>query len=191
MPIHRRGEGRYLKTEIGKEETSIKVKPLKWLLPVCLIIAGLFFTLGASHYTSRTDYCMSCHEMDKAVSTWQASAHGTNEPGISAQCKDCHIPRGTTSMLITKVGKLSELYVHVVESPSEFEYARMRPDLAERARSKIVDDNCLACHNLDQQIPQNQTQQIAHSTAVNKTSCVSCHNTVGHYENYEKEGELR
>jgi len=62
---------------------------------------------------------MSCHEMDKAVSTWQASAHGTNEPGISAQCKDCHIPRGTTSMLITKVGKLSELYVHVVESDSE------------------------------------------------------------------------
>ncbi|KJS19235.1 MAG: hypothetical protein VR72_19665 [Clostridiaceae bacterium BRH_c20a] len=178
-------------TKVVKDERSLKIKQVGWLLPICLIIAGLFFTLGASHYTSQTEYCMSCHEMNTAVSSWQQSTHGMNNLGITADCQSCHIPGNTLQMLVTKAGKLSELYVHLVEKPTPFEFKRMSPELARRARAKILNENCEECHVLDNLVPQNQTQQIAHSTAANQTSCVSCHQTVGHGKNTEREGELK
>lgn len=166
------------------------LKPFGVLLPICGLLAVLFFTGGAIHYTSQTQFCTSCHEMDSAVQSWQTSTHGYNEMGITAQCEDCHIPVGVIGTLTTKVQKLREPYVHFVESPTEFEFSLMKPGLAKRARANIRDDNCLVCHNLQEMKPKNQTQQMAHSTAVGTANCASCHSTVGHSKAQKKEGEL-
>lgn len=180
-----------MNTETVRKVPERKQHHLYWILPICLIFAGLFFTMGASAYTSRTEFCMTCHEMESAVSSWQMSVHAQNDLGITAECKDCHIPRGMVNMMFAKADKLSELYVHVVESPTKFQYNRMRPELTRRARKKIPDENCLACHDLTRQEPQNQTQQIAHSTAVGTAKCVSCHQ-VGHSpQKSEGEGDIR
>jgi len=180
-----------LKTETGQSKSFIKMR-IAWLLPVCLALATLFFLTGASEYTSQTDFCQSCHEMNKVVSTWQNSIHGANESGIVAECKDCHIPRNLGNKLVVKAGKLKELYVHSVVRPTNFEFRRMTPELADRARSKIDDQNCLACHDLKRQVPNSETQQIAHSTSVGTAACVSCHQWVGHApREIKKEGEIR
>ncbi|NLL18197.1 MAG: hypothetical protein GX262_04115 [Clostridia bacterium] len=168
-------------TATTKEKVTVdSTRKLKWILPICMALAALLFITGASSYTSQTDFCRSCHEMEGVFATWESSAHGKNELGIVAECQDCHLPGGFAQMLVTKVGKLKEPYVHYIVRPSAFEFQQKTPALKVRARKGISDDNCLACHDLTQQLPKNQVQQIAHSTAVGTASCVSCHKRTGH-----------
>lgn len=167
-----------------------RIKTLGLLLPLSVLFAVLFLSGSAIHYTSQTQFCTSCHEMDSAVQSWQTSPHGSNELGITAECKDCHIPTSMVGTLTTKIQKLKEPYVHFVKSPTEFEYSLMQPELAKRARASVQDENCLQCHNLQDIKPKNQTQTMAHSTAVGIANCASCHSTVGHSKAQKKEGEL-
>lgn len=164
-------------------------KPFGLLLPLCGLAAVLFFGGSAIHYTSQTEFCMSCHEMDKAVESWQTSSHGSNEVGITAECKDCHIPLGVAGTLTTKVQKLKEPYVHFIKAPTQFEFSLMQPGLSAKARAEVKDENCQQCHNLQDMKPKNQTQIMAHSTAVGTANCASCHSTVGHSKVQKKEGK--
>ncbi|MGS0745773.1 cytochrome c3 family protein [Syntrophomonas erecta subsp. sporosyntropha] len=177
-----------MEAEDAKKKHSFNLKKLGWVLPICLVMAGFFFILQTSHFTSQTKFCMSCHEMNDAVATWEESPHGSNSLGIIADCEDCHIPRGTASMLVTKVQKLSEPYVHFIVRPNEFEFKSMQADRAFKARSQISDDNCRACHDPDREQTDNEAQMIAHATSVNQVQCVSCHRYIGHQQKSEGEG---
>jgi len=180
-------------TATSKEKVTIgEEKKLKWLLPLALALAALLFVSGASNFTSQTSFCGACHEMDEVVATWEASTHGQNELGIVAECKDCHLPMGYAQTLVAKVGKLKEPYVHYFVKPSAFEWELMKPNLKVRARAAINDDNCLECHDINKILPKNETQQLAHSTAVGTASCVSCHKRVGHRpQTKTEEGDKR
>ena len=84
-----------------------------------------------AHYTSRSSYCLSCHEMRPYYTSWQASPHGAE-----AQCVDCHIPRGAASYIGTKLFSVRELYVHLTRQVKA-------PVMVTRA---IPDANCTGCH---------------------------------------------
>lgn len=53
----------------------------------CLLGVVLF---AAMKYTSRSDFCKSCHEMRPMYSFWQASGHA------GVECTKCHAEPGKT-----------------------------------------------------------------------------------------------
>ncbi|MBO8169501.1 MAG: NapC/NirT family cytochrome c [Thermoanaerobacteraceae bacterium] len=165
----------------GQEnKTSLNLRHAGWVLPLSLLVALLVFALGASHYTSQESFCRSCHEMEQAFQTYKNSPHLVNDAGIVAECKNCHLPPGTLSMLAAKVGKLRMVVTHVLEQPEGYTWDLERGHRQRVARQSISDESCLQCHDPLKIEPVNEVQQMAHSTAIGKTACISCHRYVGH-----------
>jgi nitrate/TMAO reductase-like tetraheme cytochrome c subunit len=121
---------------------------------VLLIIAAFV----AAHFTSRSSFCNSCHEMNPYYASWQTSTHKT------AECRDCHIPPGFVSYIKTKLGSLREIYVHVSGNP-EAPLAVTR---------KIPNASCFRCHDNPPADPSLPTVTFAHKTH-SGIDCISCH----------------
>lgn len=53
------------------------------------VVAG---TWQGVHYTSTTEFCLSCHAMRAVGEEYRSSTHFRNASGVRAECEDCHIP---------------------------------------------------------------------------------------------------
>ncbi len=110
---------------------SIKKRYIAVMIIVGMVIGWI--TLGGAaavmHYTSSTEFCLSCHSMEIPHKEYQGSVHFSNARGIRAECSDCHIPSEPMSYLITKIRATKDIY---------HEYITGKKD---RKRQKIIKSN--------------------------------------------------
>ncbi len=109
---------------------------LRWLLMrgVALLGAGIVFllllTAVSAWYTSRPEFCRSCHIMEPYFKSWQESSHS------DVSCIDCHFKPGVGGKVRGKLLGLVQLAKYVTQSEGP------------RPAAEISDESCLrmGCH---------------------------------------------
>ena len=96
-----------------------------------LIILGLVLA-GAVKYTSRSGFCIVCHEMGPIYKTWQTSSHK------SVECIKCHSDPGFAGLVTTKTEALREVYLHVT--------GKYKDPIQMKADTSKFTKRCLSCH---------------------------------------------
>ncbi|HUN79989.1 MAG TPA: NapC/NirT family cytochrome c [Phycisphaerae bacterium] len=98
-----------------------------------LLLGGLSLG-GAEYYTSRPDFCGTCHIMDSYYKSWSKDVHGAK---VGARCVDCHYAPGEQHTIHAKFKGLSQL-----ASYFSGRYGAARP------RAHVNDNSCLTsgCH---------------------------------------------
>lgn len=105
-----------LETTSGAPPRSRRQRIRLFLLRAAAVIGvfallSLFFTGSAAWYTSRSQFCRSCHIMEPYYVSWQESGHA------NVACIKCHFPPGVGEKIRGKVGGLVQLlsYISVTE----------------------------------------------------------------------------
>jgi nitrate/TMAO reductase-like tetraheme cytochrome c subunit len=124
---------------------------------------------------------------------WNRSAHYSNEQGVVAQCKDCHIPPEPVHKFWAKSRDgIKDVVVHTFGESDPY---KMHWDkLTVSARRKISNSSCLKCHkNLT---PKGAPIKVivAHRAFLrlnDDRKCLECHRESfhGEYRNYLSDGE--
>jgi len=135
-----------------------------------LVLLVVFFAFMFS-YSTRPEFCNSCHIMKPYYRAWETSTHKEY-----ADCVDCHYPKGT-GILPQKMRALSQVVQYVTRT--------YRP----RPRAEVPDKNCLqeGCH--ESRLLQGKTtsdegvlfNHTPHLTEVRKglqLQCTSCHSQI-------------
>ena len=111
----------------------------KWLWRIVLALVVLIFIgggglVGAELYTSRPQFCGTCHVMDKYYRSWSRDIHSYK---LDVRCVDCHYAPGEQHTLHAKFKGLSQL-----ASYFSGRYGQARP------RAHVNDASCLRapCH---------------------------------------------
>lgn len=130
------------------------------------IIVFLLISAGwSAAYTSRSEFCATCHEMDPMYQSWQTSAHK------NVACEDCHAEPGALGFVKTKAKGMREVYVHVTSSKIE-------------PKAKDHDINCYNCHqdkvktNTDKALAAKDPHTVKHFD--NGMTCITCHSGLVH-----------
>lgn len=139
-------------------------------------------------YTNRTEFCISCHEMEHTVyQEYRKSAHYKNASGVTAGCADCHVPRQLGPKLIRKVKATKEIYhtlIGTISTPEKFEEKRL--ELAERVWAEMEANDSQACRNCHDQNRMDFHKQSRRSRekmepAFQKgKTCIACHKGIAH-----------
>lgn len=142
------------------------------------LIFGLFAVLlGVStiltlKFTSQPNFCASCHEIAPQVASWSEGQHK------DVSCLECHADSGTVGYTKRKFGSFQEVYIHFTNKiPSKIE-----------AKLNIV--SCIDCHSGSSKYPKAKNIKLEggerapimnHAEILqSKTSCLTCHESVGH-----------
>ena len=167
----------------------------KWVLPLG-VIAGIvigWFTLGGTayvmHYTSSTEFCLSCHSMEIPYEEFQGSVHYSNDKGIRAECADCHIPSEPMDYLYTKIKATKDIYHEFVTGKidTEDKYEEHRMAMAESVWKQMrANDSatCRSCHTYDAMDIFEQSDEAVkmHEYGIaNNQTCIDCHKGVAHF----------
>jgi trimethylamine-N-oxide reductase (cytochrome c), cytochrome c-type subunit TorC len=146
---------------------------------------GVFATwVSAIEYTSRTEFCITCHVMgDTVYPEYKKSSHG---------CPDCHVPQYNWILETgAKLATVGELYAFFFEGMSKVEnFEKIRPELAKDVWRKFSANNsreCRHCHDYSSMLPAEQKPSAAskHADAAKTNqSCVDCHKSIVH-KNFE------
>ncbi len=144
--------------------------------------------VAAVEYTNRTEFCISCHEMEQTVyREYLASPHYKNASGAGAGCADCHVPRAWPEKIVRKVRATGELYhalLGTIDTPEKFEAHRLA--MAERVWNEMEANDsreCRACHDFERMDFHKQSRRAAEKMepAMEKgTTCIECHKGIAH-----------
>ncbi len=152
-----------------------------------------WLTLGGTaavlNYTSSTEFCLSCHTMDKPFQEYQGSVHFSNAKGIRAECSDCHIPHEPLDYLITKIRASKDVYHEFITGKidSEEKYEAHRQEMAEMVWAQLKANDsatCRSCHSFDAMeiFDQSATAQQSHQKAQQTNmTCIDCHKGIAHF----------
>lgn len=107
-----------------------------------LAILGGGGMVGAEYYTSRPQFCGTCHVMDVYYRSWNSDEHGYKH---HARCVDCHYAPGEQHTIKAKFKGLSQ-----VASYFSGRYGAARP------RAHVSDASCLtaSCHGDRKYLPK-------------------------------------
>lgn len=149
---------------------------LRWLLVHgAILFASLFLlmlvlTACAGWYTSRPQFCNSCHIMEPYYKSWQQSSHK------DVTCIECHFPPGLGGKLRGKMLGLVQLAKYVTGS------AGTRPS------AEIPDASCLrsGCHETRllagrvdfHGVPFDHTPHLQETRRGKQLRCTSCHSQI-------------
>ncbi len=157
-------------------------------LLVALIIGGGVVFGSAVAHTSKTEFCISCHEMEDTVyQEYKKTKHYKNESGVRASCSDCHVPRSMSETLVRKIKAVKDIYHHLmgsIDSIEKFEDKRLM--LAQRVWRTMEENNsleCRNCHQFDamQLSEQRRRARMQHKIAlVDHKTCIDCHKGIAH-----------
>ncbi|MGA2064547.1 MAG: cytochrome c3 family protein [Thermoguttaceae bacterium] len=124
----------------------------------------------AGWYTSRPEFCNSCHIMEPYYKSWQASTHK------DVSCIECHFPPGLGGKLRGKMLGLVQLAKYVTQS------AGTRPT------AEIPDASCLrsGCHETRllvgrvdfHGVPFDHTPHLKETRRGKQLRCTSCHSQI-------------
>jgi nitrate/TMAO reductase-like tetraheme cytochrome c subunit len=154
--------------------------------------------VSAVQYTSRTEFCITCHVMrDTVYQDYLKSSHYSNQYGAHAGCPDCHVPQyNWLEETKVKLGTIGELYAFFFEGMSNVaNFEKARPELAKQVWAKFAASNareCRHCHDyssmkMDQQPPSARSM---HTDAWAKNeNCVDCHKGITHKNFYTPPAE--
>jgi cytochrome c nitrite reductase small subunit len=139
---------------------------------VLLGIGGYTFVYarGYSYLTDDPAACANCHIMQDHFDAWSRSSHAA-----VAGCNDCHTPPGLVPKYLTKArnGFWHSFYFTTGTYHDPLRITARNRDVTERA--------CRVCH-----APLTDSIEPAHDAMVSgrreRTSCLRCHETVGHLE---------
>ena len=132
-----------------------------------LVLVLVLGTAGAAWYTSRSEFCRSCHIMEPYYVSWQESSHK------DVPCIKCHFPPGVAEKVRGKLLGLVQLakYVTASEGP--------------RPAAEIPDASCLrsGCHEtrllsgkVDYHgVPFDHAPHLEELRRGKKLRCTSCH----------------
>ncbi len=166
----------------------------RYIILLLLVGIGLgWLTLGGTaavmHYTSSTEFCVSCHTMETPLKEYQGSVHFSNAKGIRAECSDCHIPHEPMDYLITKIRASKDIYHEFIsgkiDTPEKYE--AHRAELAEMVWEQFRKNDsatCRSCHDFDAMETFEQSRDAAkmHQYArENDQTCIDCHKGVAHF----------
>jgi predicted CXXCH cytochrome family protein len=140
---------------------------LSAVLGVAILVVVLM-TAGAAQYTSRSEFCNSCHIMEPYYVSWQESTHH------DVDCIKCHFPPGAGEKLRGKMLGLVQLLKYVTETAG--------PRLA----AEIPDESCLRCHDTRllsgrvefAGVPFDHGPHLADTRRGKKLRCTSCHSQI-------------
>lgn len=155
---------------------SSAYRKLRWLLFHVAVLAGaaLFLLLVmagcATWYTSRPQFCNSCHIMEPYYKSWQQSSHK------DVSCIECHFPPGLGGKVRGKMLGMVQLAKYVTQS------AGTRPT------AEIADASCLrsGCHETRlltgrvdfHGVPFDHTPHLKETRRGKQLRCTSCHSQI-------------
>lgn len=92
----------------------IKRRGLWWAVVGAVIaLIAIFGTWQGIHYTSTTEFCLSCHSMGTVGNEYKQSIHFKNASGVRAECRDCHIPPGIIPTIVRKQKRLTTFIIRL------------------------------------------------------------------------------
>jgi nitrate/TMAO reductase-like tetraheme cytochrome c subunit len=154
-----------------------KWKKVRWFTARAVALVGSLLLLlavatgVAAWYTSRPQFCRSCHIMEPYYVSWQESAHK------DVSCIKCHFPPGAGEKVRGKLLGLAQLAKYVTGGGGP------RPGAAE-----IPDESCLrsGCHETRllsgrltfRGIPFDHRPHLEELRRGKKLRCTSCHSQI-------------
>jgi predicted CXXCH cytochrome family protein len=140
---------------------------LSAVLGALLVLLALM-TGGAAEYTSRSQFCSSCHIMEPYYVSWQESSHH------NVSCIKCHFPPGAVEKVRGKLMGLVQLLKYVTQS------AGPRPAAA------VSDASCLRCHDTRllagrvsfHGVPFDHRPHLTQKRRGKQLRCTSCHSQI-------------
>jgi predicted CXXCH cytochrome family protein len=137
------------------------------VLGALLLLMGLM-TGGAATYTSRSQFCASCHIMKPYYVSWQESSHK------DVSCIKCHFPPGAAEKVRGKMLGLVQLLTYVTESAGP------------RMSAEIPDASCLRCHDTRllsgrvefHGVPFDHRPHLSELRRGKRLRCTSCHSQI-------------
>jgi predicted CXXCH cytochrome family protein len=133
-----------------------------------VLLAVALMTGGAAQYTSRSQFCVSCHIMEPYYVSWQESSHH------DVACIKCHFPPGAAEKVRGKMLGLVQLLKYVTESAGP------------RPVAEISDASCLRCHDTRllsgrvefHGVPFDHQPHLSELRHGKRLRCTSCHSQI-------------
>jgi nitrate/TMAO reductase-like tetraheme cytochrome c subunit len=130
--------------------------------------------VAAVEYTNRTEFCISCHEMEQTVyQEYLASPHYKSASGTGAGCADCHVPREWPAKIVRKVRATGELYhafLGTIDTPEKF--AEHRLEMAQAVASRRGEDGAGDGEGHDlHRVPQGHRPRVAGGLRRRRLAC--------------------
>jgi len=135
-----------------------------------MLLFGATLFAFSGWYTSRPEFCNSCHIMEPYYASWQHSTHA------DVSCVKCHFPPGAGEKLRGKLLGLVQLIKYVTETQGP------------RPRAEIPDASCLrsGCHDKRllsgriefQGIPFDHGPHLEDTRRGKQLRCTSCHSQI-------------
>jgi cytochrome c nitrite reductase small subunit len=121
------------------------------------------YAKGYSYMTNNPQACANCHVMEDYYAAWTKGSHRS-----VAVCNDCHTPSGLVPKYITKAS--NGFWHSFAFTSGKFpDPLRIKPH-----NHDITEGACRKCH-------AELTLTIeGHRPGENETSCIRCHDDVGH-----------
>ena len=145
-----------------------------YLLVLAAVLIGLVagiggYTLvyaeGLSYMSSDPKVCVNCHIMQPQYDSWQKSSHHA-----VAGCVDCHLPHDFIGKYVAKA--VNGYHHSKAFTLQDFD----EPIAIKPGNSRILQENCLACH------AALVHQAVSETGRGDEIRCVHCHQSVGHGE---------
>ena len=162
-------------------------------LMVLLLLGALTMAMVQGlERTSRTEYCISCHEISSRLDELEKSVHAVDWDGESMECRSCHVPPGFGLKLIAvKVLGVKDLFVHYSVDVEHLDRRKMQLD----ARRIVADENCLECHeDLYRNTEGEEISELGrlgHEAYLGKNgttrrNCAGCHPNIAHLPEFDR-----
>ena len=166
---------------------------LKWVLISAGVVAIMAFLISIPmERSSRTEYCVSCHELKTHKTELERSSHAVDKNKKPIGCRQCHIPNGFGPKYLTvKLMGIKDLWVHKFGDPENLDRRRLQ----HVARRYVQDENCRACHQdlfkttKDEKI--SEVGRLAHEAFLGKNGntkkgCAGCHPNMAHLPKFDR-----
>lgn len=138
-------------------------------------------------YTSRTEFCISCHTMRWNYEEYKTTVHYKNRLGIKTECADCHVPKPFFPKVVSKIVALKDVYhqfAGTIDTREKFDAHRWA--MANRVWDKMKASDsreCRSCHEY-QDMDLSAQAKIAlrrhEKAAMEGKSCIECHQGIVH-----------
>ncbi len=166
---------------------------LKWILISAGVVAAMAFLISIPmERTSRTEYCVSCHELKPHKAELEKSSHAVDKDKKAIGCAQCHIPNGFgLKYLAVKMMGIKDVWVHKFGDPENFDRRRLQ----HVARRYVQDDNCRACHEdlfkTTKGEKISEVGRLAHEAFLGKNGttkkgCAGCHPNMAHLPKFDR-----
>ena len=158
-----------------------------WIGALSGLVLILAVSVGVAQ-TSKTSFCLSCHEMGMYQKELEASSHAKDAQGQPIGCSQCHVPG--TNLVRMLAGKAylggRDVWSHFTDGGYDLDRAAMQPI----ARRFVDDANCRSCHqdltrNAKNDGPVSPEGKLAHDAFLgvngqSRNGCAGCHTNMAH-----------